>query len=489
MKDDFSLKDHPVENATVEDVIAEEFLKEDGIAASRDHSLDKTVTSRDILVFVLASLVGVFLFLIPIPYNGTFTIPIGIIINWVSDLLVVGEFSIANLLVLIFISASCLLSIVGVLFKPAFIMNNPKIKAMAFSKPLYMVSKFVGLIAIVLTYFEIGPEAIYSGATGGSMMGVSAVLVSVVFVIAFAMPLLTDFGIMEFVGVLIRKFVRVLFTCPGRSAIDLMTSWFGASNAAVILTTRQYESGYYTGREAAVISTNFSLVSIPFCYVIAKLINVEQHFTIWYVMICVVGMMLAVITPRIWPLRFIPDTYDAVSGKQINEELPEGVGKMKWALNLAGKRAQKGSVQGLAKSGIDIYLSMFLDLIPLVMAWGTVVLVLVEYTPVFQIASIPLGYYMQLLGIENAMKVAPAALVGFADMYIPALMLANEAAEKTRFILGAVSLIQIIYMTEVGVLIVKSRVPMNAWKLFVVFLERTLISLPLITLFANLFVF
>lgn len=456
---------------------------------TRNHGIDPTVTSRDIGVFAIASLIGVFLFLIPIPNNDTFTIPIGIIIDWVSALLKVGDFNVANLLVLLFITASCLLTLVGHVAKPSFIMNNPKIKAIAFPATPYLVSRIIGLVVIWMTYFKVGPELIWSGATGGSMLGVSAVLVSVVFVIAFVMPLLTDFGIMEFVGVLVRKFVRVLFTCPGRSAIDLMTSWFGASNAAVILTTRQYESGFYTGREASVIACNFSLVSIPFCYVIAQLVGVQQHFTIWYIIICLVGILLAMITPRVWPLKQIPDTYDEIAGKQINEETPEGVGKMKWALNLAGKRAKSGTLGGLAKSGIDLYLSMFLDLIPLVMAWGTIVLILVEYTPIFQYAAMPLGWFMQLLGIENAMAVAPAALVGFGDMYIPALMLAGEASEKTRFILGAISLIQVIYMTEVGALLIKSRVPISVWKLFVVFLERTIIALPLITLFANLFVY
>lgn len=452
-------------------------------------SLDQTVAKKDIFTFVAASLAGVFLFLIPIPFEGTFTIPIGVLIDFVSSILIVDGFDIAELFVVLFVTASCALTLIGKIWKPAFIMDHPKIRKIAFPAPLYLVSRVIGLIFVYMSFFNAGSAYVYSPDTGGSMLHVSAVLVSVVFVIAFAMPLLTDFGIMEFVGVLVRKFVRVLFTCPGRSAIDLMTSWFGASNAAVILTTRQYETGYYSAREAVTISTNFSLVSIPFCFVIAKLISIESHFTIWYVIICITGVILAVITPRIWPLCKIPDTYDEISGKQINEEVPAGAGRLEWALNLAGKRAQEGSLKGLAVSGLDIYLSMFLDLIPLVMAWGTIVLILVEYTPIFSLASIPIGYFMQFLGIENAMQVAPATLVGFGDMYIPALMLAGEASEKTRFIVGAVSLIQIIYMTEVGAILIKSRVPANVFQLFIIFLERTLLALPVITLLANVLVF
>lgn len=457
--------------------------------AEMQQQLDPTVTKRDIRVFLTASLIGVFLFLVPIPNAGTFTIPVGIMIDWVSAWLKVGNLDLAEVLVLIFVTISLGLTVVGAIFKPAWLMKHEKLRQIAFPGKLYLVSRIVGVVVCYMTVFKVGPAAVWSGSTGGSMLGVSAVLVSVVFVIAFAMPLLTDFGIMEFVGVLVRKFVRVLFTCPGRSAIDLMTSWFGASSAAVILTTRQYESGFYSAREALTISTNFSLVSIPFCFVIAKLINVESHFTIWYVIICITGVLLAMITPRIWPLCKVPDSYDEIAGKQINEQTPDGIGRLTWALNLAGKRAKKSSLKGVLENGIDIYLSLFLDLIPLVMAWGTVVLILVEYTSIFQFAAIPIGYLMQALGIENAMNLAPSMLVGFGDMYIPPLMLAGEPVLKTRFILGAVSLIQIIYMTEVGAIILKSRIPTNVGQLFIIFIERTILALPIVTLLAQLLVF
>ena len=42
------------------------------------------VKSSSVAKFVIASLLGIFLFLIPIPRGNSFTIPIGIVINWVS---------------------------------------------------------------------------------------------------------------------------------------------------------------------------------------------------------------------------------------------------------------------------------------------------------------------------------------------------------------------------------------------------------------------
>lgn len=448
----------------------------------------KSADSQSIIKFIMAAVIGGLLFLVPIPSGTTFTIPIGIVIDWVTDLLQLETIDLSSLLVLIFITISSIVTIINMVFKPEFIQKNETMKKLFAPSPLYLVSRFIGLIIIYMVYFDFGPEMIRSGATGGSMLAVSTTLVSVVLCIAFLMPLLTDFGIMEFVGVLVRKVVRPLFTVPGRSAIDLMTSWLGASNAAAILTTRQYETGYYTGREAATISMNFSFVSIPFCFVIARIIGVDSKFTIFYLISLLGGILLAIILPRIPPLSKFPDTYDETTGKKIDEDTPEGVSKMKWALILAGDRAKKTTIKDVGKSGLLVYSSMFLDLIPIVMAWGTIVLILVEFTPIFDIISMPFGWYMNLVGIEGGMEIAPTALVGFADMYIPPLMLADFPIERTRFIMGAVTLLQIIYMTEVGLIILKSRVPANVKDLFIVFLQRTIIAIPLVTLLTNLLV-
>lgn len=83
-------------------------------------------------------------------------------------------------------------------------------------------------------------------------------------------------------------------------------------------------------------------------------------------------------------------------------------------------------------------------------------------------------------------RTAPATLVGFTDMFIPALLSVGLASVKTKFVIGVLSLIQIIYLTEVRTIIIKSEIPLNFWKLLVIFLERTIIAIPLIVLFANI---
>lgn len=53
--------------------------------------------------------------------------------------------------------------------------------------------------------------------------------------------------------------------------------------------------GFYTKREAGYIMTNFSLVSIPFCLLIATTVGIENLFPSFYLTICIVGVVLAII--------------------------------------------------------------------------------------------------------------------------------------------------------------------------------------------------
>lgn len=71
-------------------------------------------------------------------------------------------------------------------------------------------------------------------------------------------------------------------------------------------------------------------------------------------------------------------------------------------------------------------------------------------------------------------------------MFLPALMIEGVASEMTRFIIAALSIVQLIYLSEVGGVLLASKVPVNFTKLGVIFLLRTLITLPVIILIAHI---
>lgn len=438
--------------------------------------------NTNILKFAIFSSIGFFLFLVPIPYQEAFTIPVGILIDWVKA--IIHDYTLIPLIILVSINA--LGTLFTKFFKPEFIMKRNWLRKNFDVSPLYFISRIIGMIIALMYFFQIGPEAFISEITAGVMIDMIRTLVSVLIVISFLMPLLTEFGIMEFIGVLLKNLVRPLFMVPGRAAVDLVTSWLGASSAAVLLTKQQYDKGFYTGREAATIMTNFSFVSIPFAYIVASVLKVEQHFTQFYVICTISGFIIATIMPRIYPLNRISDDYNEKTGKQISETVPEDMTLFQFALESASERAGQTTARDVFTQGIDMFTSVIYGLSPIIIAWGTISLVLVEFTPVFTIIAYPISLFLSLLGIPEAAQAAPATLTGFADMFIPPLMLANIASIKTRFIVGGATLLQLIYMTEVGVIILESDVPLGFKDIFIIFLERTFFALIIVTFLTGL---
>ncbi len=441
------------------------------------------VNAKNLLKFILGSAFGIAMFLVPIPQGESFTTLLDYLKNFLKSLF--GG-SLPYIL-LVIVVGSAILTVYDYICKPDWIRKNHYLSKAFSTTPLYLVSKVIGAVVIAMVVLGKGPEFILSADTGASMVSLSGTLFCIVLGFSFILPFLTDCGIMEFLGVLLRPVVRPLFHVPGRASVDLIASWFGASNAAVILTREQYMKGFYTKREAGYIMTNFSLVSIPFCLLVADTIGIANLFPAFYLCICLVGIILAVIIARIPPIRTIPDTYQEQAGKQLHEEVPQEKGILNYALEISCKRAEGFNAKGVLASGMEVVMGMVFDLIPIVIAWGTIALVIATYTPVFNWISYPMGLYMKLFGVKEAFAAAPATLVGFTDMFIPALLLGSISAVKTKFIVGVLSLVQIIYLTEVGTIIIKSEIPLNLWKLFVIFMERTLIAIPLIVLFANLF--
>lgn len=440
------------------------------------------VTPKNLAKFLLGSAFGILVFLVPIPQGESFTTLLDFLKTAIKDFMGVSM----NYIIVAILVFSAVMGIVDLVAKPDFIRKNPYMMKAFHTTPFYLGSKILGAVFACMIVFGFGPEAVTSADTGVTMLDLCNTLLCIVVAFSFILPFLTDCGIMEFLGVLLRPVVRPLFHVPGRASVDLIASWFGASNAAVILTREQYMKGFYTKREAGYIMTNFSLVSIPFCLMIANTVSVSNMFPAFYLCICLVGVILAVIGIRIPPISTIPDTYQEKAGKQLNEDLPSDTRLLPYALELSCKRAEEFTAGKVISSDMEVVVGMFFDLVPVVMAWGMVALIIATYTPVFQWISYPIGLYLQLFGVEEAFAVAPAALIGFTDMFIPALLITGVASFKTRFIIGVLSLVQIIYMTEVGAIIIKSEIPLNFWKLLIIFLERTLIAIPLIVLFANL---
>jgi len=368
-------------------------------------------------------------------------------------------------------------------------MKNQFFKDLFVVGPLWFVSRLAGAIFFIMIFYKIGPEAIWSMDTGGTPALVLAPSLLVIFsVLAAAVSLLTDFGLMEYVGTLARPLMQPLFKLPGRSAIDCLASWLGSNSVGVVITTRLHDAGYYSDREASIIATSFSVISVAYIYVMADFVGLPHMYFQILIAIYIVSLILAILAPRIWPLKNIPDTYSGRSGQQIPErEIPAGYSLSEWALASAVERAKKEGINTIIKTCYQTFSFLVVSTMPLVVSWGTIVLIIATYTPVFQWISLPFEWLLELVRIPEAFKVAPAFVLAFADQFLAAVIGATCTTVAGKFMCACISATGIIYMTEIGVLILNSSIPLNFWELTAIYFIRAVLSVFLLAPFVWLF--
>lgn len=455
--------------------------------ASDTHIQTEDVTAsppgrRAILAFALPSILGVLAFLTPIKVDGNWTIMMG----WLSAgaTTFVGDAMTWVVLALLWISAIGT-AIVKIMGRGRFA-DESMITHLFQVAPVWVALRTIGAIMGTMTVFEIGPEIFWHASTGGTVLRDLVFAIVPLFLFAgLLMPFLTDYGLMEFVGTMVKRVFRKMFTLPGRSAIDALASWMSSAPVGVLITIQQYVTGHYLAREAAVIATNFSVVSVPFALVVANTVGLGHMFPIYYAAVVVTGVITAMIMPRIWPLSGFPDT----PFREIHpmREQPAGEDSLlREAIDLATQRAANAApLKQQLHTSVGHIFDIWFGLVPAVIAVGGAGLMLANYTPVLQWLTWPLVPLLELFALPDAATAAPALIAGFLDMFLPALLVANIDAEITRFVIGVISLTQLIYMSEIGILMIKCEIPLRFKHLLIIFVLRTLIGLPIVLAFAH----
>ncbi|MCZ4337531.1 hypothetical protein BEL05_18280 [Shewanella colwelliana] len=445
----------------------------------------QTHNVKTILTFLIPSLIGLLLFMTPISYQDAITIPIAIVSKGLQAFL--GD-AITGIVTFVVV-ATAIATLIAKLIKPRIIINSHFFNALLNVSPMWAIVRVVGAVFIVLTFSGIGPEAIRSGDTGALVLNDLLPVLFCVFIFAgMLLPLLLNFGLLELFGTLLTKIMRPVFNLPGRSAIDCMASWLGDGSVGILMTSKQYESRFYTQREAAVIGTTFSAVSITFSLVVISQVKLEHLFVPFYLTVCLAGIVAAIIVPKLPPLSWKKDHYiDDTPRHPDDEVIPQGKGVFSWGIEQALAKAEKADgVVHTLKDGLKNVIDMVFGVIPVVMAIGTIALIIAEYTPIFDYLGMPFIPLLELLQVPEATEASKTIVVGFADMFIPSILASSIESDMTRFIIAAMSVTQLIYMSEVGALLIGSKIPVNIFELFVVFILRTLVTLPVIAGVAHL---
>jgi len=137
----------------------------------------------------------------------------------------------------------------------------------------FIVSVFraLGVPIALMAFFQIGPKWLLD--PGMLPFIWDKIVITVTIIVAIGSLFLTfiiNFGLLEFIGMIMKPILRPLCWVPGKAAIDAVAIFFGSFSIAIYLTNKLYKANIYTNREACIIITGFSTISATFMILIAK---------------------------------------------------------------------------------------------------------------------------------------------------------------------------------------------------------------------------
>ena len=412
-----------------------------------------------IFKFILYAALGNFMFFVPITINGTNTIPVAHIVNFIKTIPNYGP-----------IYSGIIVTVGGLL---PFINKSWKKDT---STIIFSLLKLLGIVFIFMAIFNVGPAFLMNEDVIPFIYNKIVITVTTVVPIgSIFLAFLVNFGLMEFIGVLMEPIMRPVWKTPGRSAIDAVASFVGSYSIALLITDRVYQEGKYTGKEAAIIATGFSTVSATFMIVVAKTLGLMDMWLLYFWLTLIITFVVTAITARIYPLSKKPDTY-YMDQKGTSEEVTSG-NRFKRAY-IEGMKAFDSaptvveSVIDNLKSGIKLALSIG----PLLMSIGVLGIVVAEYTPVFDIVGYIFYPFTLITRVPEPLLAAKANALSIAEMFLPALLV-TEAPLKTRFLIAVVSVSEILFFSASIPCVMATQIPLTMKDYIIIWIERVVLSI------------
>ncbi|WP_101842660.1 YjiH family protein [Halobacillus sp. Marseille-P3879] len=418
--------------------------------------------------FFIMSLIGIFTFFMPITIDGNSSIPLDHMVTFLQTTF--PELIPYYALIVI---------ILGAIYP--FINKSWNKDGVNVTLSLF---KILGVVAAVMLVVDAGPAWLFDPNMGPFLFENLVIPVGLLVPIgAIFLALLVGYGLLEFIGVLLQPVMRPIWKTPGRSAIDAVASFVGSYSIGLLITNRVFKEGKYTIKEATIIATGFSTVSATFMIVVAKTLGLMEIWNTYFWVTLFVTFLVTAITVRIWPLNKISDDYYTEEGHP-EEVIKENRIKAAWQQAMEASRQAPSLGRNIGLNLKDGFI-MTMAILPSIMSVGLLGLVLAEYTPVFDIVGYIFYPFTWALQIPEPLLAAKASAIEIAEMFLPALLVA-EAPLITKFVIGTLSVSAVLFFSALIPCILSTDIPISIPKLIIIWIERTILTLIIVTPIAYL---
>lgn len=303
------------------------------------------------------------------------------------------------------------------------------------------------------------------------------------------LPLLVDYGLVDFVGVIVRPIMRPVFKLPGRAAVIMVSAFLGNFSVGHIAINDQYKSGRMTERESVIIGTSLSTVSVGFLLVLANNtgLNERGYWNLYFWTAFLITLLVTLIGVRIYPLKQIPDNfYEGVTPN------PEPVIRKKILAAAMEEALETADTQEPLGKRIAYIMKETLGVLGTVASgtafFATAGVLLYTYTPLIRLVGYLFYPFMRIaIPAEEAVTACTGAAVSFIEVTLPALLVAvGDWSLRTRYMMAVIPVTSIIFLASFVPCLMATEVPVKFKDMVIIWVERMLLSVIITGIFARI---
>jgi len=416
-------------------------------------------TMKDKFNFFVMSAIGIFMFFIPITIGGKKTIPLDHVVSFIK-----GNFP----------SFSAYYALVVIIMGGLYPFFKKKWNKSLFDT-IMSIFKLIGIVVAFMAIFKVGPAFLFEKDMIPFLYDKLAISVGLIVPIgATFLAFLVGYGLLEFIGVLLKPVMNPIWKTPGRSAIDAVASFVGSYSIGLLITNKVYKEGKYSAKEAAIIATGFSTVSATFMIIVAKTLGLMDRWNFYFWSTLVITFLITAITTRIYPLSKKPDEY--VVDNPIKEPEIEGnLLKAAYEEGLVSASEGQPLAVSVKENLVDGFL-MAMSILPSILSIGLLGLILAKYTPVFKAIGYIFYPFTLLMQIPEPLLAAEACAIEIAEMFLPALLVTG-ASLLTKYVIGVVSVASILFFSASIPCILSTEIPISIKDILIIWFERTVLAI------------
>lgn len=163
---------------------------------------------------------------------------------------------------------------------------------------------------------------------------------------------------------------------------------------------------------------------------------------------------------------------------------------VKKGVDRATKRAyySESLIKSIKDSLVDGF-KVLPKVVSLLCAIGILSMIIAKHTPVFEWLGYLFLPILKICQVPDANAIAACMPVGITEMFIPTLIIADQAnviSEAARAFVVMVSTVQVIFFAESIVVMKSTGIPVSLKQLIILFIERTIIAIPFAAFFVKI---